>query len=148
MQAVVIIYCWQSRVEGLQITVGHQTLSNQIWQMSEQNQIVMVHHVIPNKIYCLNKIYINFSLLPGWIGFQDWYFSSNLLIHIYWYWLLIYMSKRTLSHKQTKQLCQTNSAIVVLCPTKFKLCPTKIVNWTDICLVEKKYLFAVLWDDS
>ena len=39
-------------VPGLQITVGHRTMSNQIWQMSEQNQILIGHNVRPNKIYC------------------------------------------------------------------------------------------------
>ena len=40
---------------GLQITVGHRTMSDQIWQMSEQNQILIGHNVRPNKIYCLMK---------------------------------------------------------------------------------------------
>ena len=30
---------------GLQITVGHRTMSDQIWQKSEQNQILMGHYV-------------------------------------------------------------------------------------------------------
>ena len=42
-------------VAGLQITVGHRTMSDQIWQMSEQNQILIGHNVRPNKIYCLMK---------------------------------------------------------------------------------------------
>ena len=40
---------------GLQITVGHRTMSDQIWQMSEQNEILIGHNVRPNKIYCLMK---------------------------------------------------------------------------------------------
>ena len=42
---------------GLQITVGHRTMSDQISQMSEQNQILIGHHVRPNKIYCLMKTF-------------------------------------------------------------------------------------------
>ena len=38
--------------------------------------------------------------------------------------------------------------IIVLCPTKFKLSPTKIVNWSDMCPVKKKYLFAALGHPS
>ena len=42
-------------ITGLQITVGHRTMSDQIWQMSEQNQILIGHNVRPNKISCLMK---------------------------------------------------------------------------------------------
>ena len=42
-------------LSGLQITVGHRTMFDQIWQMSEQNQILIGHNVRPNKIYCLMK---------------------------------------------------------------------------------------------
>ena len=31
-------------------------MSDQIWQMSEQNQILIGHNVRPNKIYCLIEI--------------------------------------------------------------------------------------------
>ena len=34
--------------------------------------------------------------------------------------------------------------IIVLCPTKFKLSPTKIINWSDMWPVKKKDLFAAL----
>ena len=34
--------------------------------------------------------------------------------------------------------------IIVLCPTKCKLSPTKIINWSDMWPVKKKYLFAAL----
>ena len=44
---------WSST--GLQITVRHRTMSDQIWQMSKQNQILIGHNVRPNKIYCLMK---------------------------------------------------------------------------------------------
>ena len=40
---------------GLQITVGHLSMSDQIWQMSERNQILIGQNVRSNKIYCLMK---------------------------------------------------------------------------------------------
>ena len=36
------------------------------------------------------------------------------------------------------------NVVIVLCPTKFKLCLTKIGIWSDVCPVKKKYLFAAL----
>ena len=38
-------------ITGLQITVGHRTMSDQIWQMSEQNQILIGHNVHPKLKY-------------------------------------------------------------------------------------------------
>ena len=43
-----------------------------------------------------------------------------------------------------KLYVRPNVVMIVLCPTKFKLCLTKIGIWSDVCPVKKKYLFAAL----
>ena len=43
-----------------------------------------------------------------------------------------------------KLYVRPNVVMIVLCPTKFKLCLTKIGIWSDVCPVKKKYLFAAM----
>ena len=70
---------------GLQITVGHCSMSDQICQicwMSERNQIFIPHYVRPNKIY----IYIcivwwkNFALLCWKRNSSFWQRKSDFLL--------------------------------------------------------------------
>ena len=50
-------------IAGLQITVRHRTMSNQIWKMSEQSQILIGPRVRQNIIYCLIKKTFCFMIL-------------------------------------------------------------------------------------
>ena len=43
-----------------------------------------------------------------------------------------------------KLYVRPNVVMIVLCPTKFNFCLTKIGSWSDVCPVKKKYLFAAL----
>ena len=44
-----------------------------------------------------------------------------------------------------KLYVRRNVVMIVLCPTKFKVCLTKIGIWSDVYPVKKKYLFAALY---